>query len=277
MSAREEARVGDRTTRPHRAAVPFLLCALVLAALAAGCSAGGPPAHRAWRAPTAVQPTAAKVSSITELGAAEIVDRAVKATHAAGFVRVLGQITKDEESFFLDMRYDATGGGGRIRTDGQTVEVLRIQREVWFSGDTDFWRRVGGDGAVPAYRNKYLKIPASDSRFASLLDTTYIAKLTQMLLQAKGPFAKQGIVTLRGQRAVVVVDRTKGSGGTLWIAAEGRPYLLRMQAAPDSAVAGTVDFLDYNKRVSLPPPDPRRVIDAKDLAEDDTGDDLAVE
>jgi hypothetical protein len=258
----------DRGTRPHLAIAVLLLCTPLLAALTAGCGAGGPPAHRAWRAPTAVQPTAAPVSSITELAAAEIVDRAIKATHAAGSVHVLGRITKDEQSFLLDMRYDATGGGGRIRTDSQTVQVLRIQREVWFAGDADFWRRVGGDRAVEAYRNKYLKIPASDSRFASLLDTTYMAKLTQVLLQAKGAFAKQGTVTLRGQRAVVVVDRTKGSGGMLWIAAEGQPYLLRMQAAADSAVTGAVDFLDYNKRISLPPPDPKLVIDAKDLAED---------
>lgn len=255
-----------RPSRSYRV-LPLVLLTGMVAGLLAGCGGGGTPAHRAWRTQTQAPPTAVPVASTSELGAAEIVTRAIRTTQAAAAVRIRGQFKADGQDVALDMRYDATGGGGRVKIEEQTIDVLRIQREFWFAGDERFWRRVGGNQAVRDYQAKYLKIPASDQRFTPLLNTTYVGKLLTTLVRAKGPFVKAGTVTMRGQRAVVVVDKTKDYGGTLWVAADGPPYLLRIQAAPDSRVSGAVDFGDYNKRFSLAPPNPRRVIAAEDLAE----------
>jgi hypothetical protein len=242
--------------------------AVLAAGLLAGCG-GGAPVHRAWRTPAPPEPSSTGVSSVADLSADEIVARAIKATQNANSVRVKGKLSAQGQSFGIDMRYDATSGGGRISSETQTVDILRIQRQVWFSGDAKFWRRVGGSRAVKAYRDKYLEIPAAEPRFAPLVDNTYAAKLIHTLVRSKGSFVKQGRTQVRGVAAIEIVDTTKGYGGTIWVAAEGQPYVLKMKAAPHSAVDGAVEFLDYNQRFRLAPPDPKKVIDARELRGDE--------
>jgi hypothetical protein len=252
--------------RPRTACVTLLLTGVLLAALP-GCTGDDAAAQRAWRTPAVPEPSAAAVSNIRDLSASAIVNRAVAATEGAASLRIRGNLAAKGKGYVLDVRYDATSGGGRITTDGQGLNILRIQRDVWFAGDEAFWRRAGGGAAVREFRGRYLKVPISDPRFASIVNYTYAARLIRTLLRSAGTFTKAATTgRMAGLPAISIVDHTRGYGGTIWVATAGPPYILRMQAAKDSAVSGSVDFLEYNERFTLAPPDPKRVVDAKDLA-----------
>lgn len=245
--------------------------ALVAAVLASGCSVGK-PAHRSFSDPGDEPSVGLPLGNqVGGLDAAAILQRAQAATAAAAFVHVKGTVTEPGATtpFSVDMRFTASGSDGSIVEDGVTARVTRVQNQVWFQGDARFWSEVGSAAAETANRGKFVQVPVGDKKYAGLVENTYVERLVAKLLGKPGPLEKGETREVNGRNAIALVDKGPG-GGTIWVATEGAPYLMRFEAAADARTKGAIDFIGYNDRTVITAPDPDLVVD-KDLSPPPTG------
>ncbi|MEU8139662.1 hypothetical protein [Streptodolium elevatio] len=260
------------TRRSARSRTGLVATAAVVAAvLATGCSVGK-PAHRSFSDPGDEPSVGLPLGNqVGGLDAAAILQRAQAATAAAAFVHVKGTVTEPGATtpFSVDMRFTATGSDGAIVEDGVTARVTRVQNQVWFQGDARFWSEVGSAAAETANRGKFVQVPVGDRKYAGLVENTYVERLVTKLLGKPGPLEKGETREVNGRTAIALVDKGPG-GGTIWVATEGAPYLMRFEAAPDARTKGAIDFIGYNDRTVITPPDPDIVVD-KDLSPQPTG------
>ena len=170
----------------------------------------------------------------------------------------------DAKPFSVDMRFTSTGSEGRIVEDGTTAYMTRVQNQVWFKGDAKFWSEVDGTLSAVAYRDKYVQVPSSDRKYTGIVENTYVERLTKKLMGKPGTLEKGRTDHINGHAAIALENKTPGAGGTIWVATEGAPYLLRMEAAAGAKQAGGFDFLAYDERVDVHAPEPKDVVD-KDL------------
>lgn len=150
----------------------------------------------------------------------------------------------------LDLRLDRSGGGtGVVSENGLSFRLIALGRELYILGSSAFWTHFGGAGAAKLFENKWLKVPDS-GQFATLGDLTNIPYLFRQLLTSHGKLAKAGRATVRGQEAVAVRDTS--AGATLYVAASGPPYPLKI--VKHGAGGGHASFSDFNRPVSLKAP-----------------------
>ncbi|MYW02105.1 hypothetical protein [Streptomyces sp. SID3343] len=250
--------------------------AVTVTVLVAGCSAGR-PAHRSWQAPVD-EPTAGAPlgNQVDGLDSAAILQRAQAATAGASSVHVKGELVTPgttkapAKPFSVDMRFTSTGSEGRIVEDGTTAYMTRVQSQVWFRGDAGFWGKVGGSSSAVAYTDRYVQVPAQEKKYDGIIENTYVERLTNKLMGKPGKLEKGATKTVNGHKAIALENRTPGAGGTIWVATEGAPYLLRMEAAADAKQTGAFDFLAYGERVDVHAPEPKDVVD-KDLTSGSSG------
>jgi hypothetical protein len=166
-------------------------------------------------------------------------------------VHVSGSIVSARTPITLDMDLLASGGGrGRISENGLGFELIETGGTVYIKGSPEFYRRVAGAAAAQLLQGKWLKAPATNPEFGSISSLTDLRKLIDTTLSSHGTLAKGATTTINGQKVVAVTDTTKG--GTLYVAASGKPYPIEI--ARSGASSDKVTFGRWNEPVSLTPP-----------------------
>lgn len=245
--------------------VSLFLLPIAFAALVAGCG----PDEKASAAGNSGAPSASPSASVSPsptsngvdaLSASKILAKARKASSAAKSVHIQGKMTEESKTFEIDVRVGGErGAAGHIIMNGQRVDMIRIEDSVYMKGDDAFWRSGGGDSAVVLLSGKYVKIGLNDKDFADLTLFTFPSAIFSDLVKPKGVVTKGRGARVNGVPAVTLVD---GTGGKLYVATEGKPYILRVASDKE---AGSLDFLDYDKTVSVHAPPADRVVDLDEL------------
>jgi hypothetical protein len=182
---------------------------------------------------------------------AEIVAASKVAADAATSVHVSGSIVSSGAPVTLDLDLLAgKGGRGRLSESGLSFELIQTGGTVYIKGSPAFYRRSGGPAAAQLLRGRWLKAPATSGNFVSLASLTDLRQLVDSTLAGHGALAKGGTTRVDGQQVVAVTDTSKG--GTLYIAATGRPYPIEVAKA--GASGGKVTFDRWNQSVTLAAP-----------------------
>jgi len=181
----------------------------------------------------------------------EILALSKQAADSAKSVHVAGSIVSKGSPLTLDLFLLAgKGARGRLSEGGSSFELIESGRTVYLRGSASFYRRIGGAAAAQLLNGKWLKAPASTPNFASLGSLTDLRQLIDSTLADHGTLAKGATTSVGGQRVVSLNDTSKG--GTLYVAATGKPY--PVQIAKPGAEGGRVTFDRWNAPVSLTPP-----------------------
>jgi hypothetical protein len=220
-------------SRLHRSFATALLLPLALAATLAGCGSSS---------------TGNGIASKTP---AEIVSAARAAADGASSVYISGTIVSAEAPVSLDMELLAgKGGRGRIAQSGLSFELIQVGETIYIDGSAAFYRHIGGPAAVQLFQGKWLKAPAVTGEFAPLAALTDQSRLMSSALATRGALRSAGVTTVNGQKAVAVDDVSEG--GTLYVAATGKPYPI--EVVKDGGKGGTVVFDRWNEPVTLVAP-----------------------
>lgn len=134
------------------------------------------------------------------------------------------------------------------KTTTTKIAIIRVGGTLYLLGDKAYYARIGPKAAAVA--GKWLSLPISqDQAIADLTDVTPLANG----LSGASSVSVQGVQRIDSGTAVVLHT---GAGATLYVAATGTPYPLRLMraGATPSAVSGTLDFTDYNAPVSIKAP-----------------------
>jgi hypothetical protein len=237
-------------------ATRYLIPLAVVAALVAGCSSKKDGA-------AATPTTAPADNGIAALSATEIAAKAATALQNAPSVHIKGSITSEGETTTIDIKMSKHDGVGTISISGSTIEITKVSGDVYLKADANFWKNFAGDkGDLVAtlLQGKYLKASTSDENLgalASFFDTSE-------LLKATGTLSKGETKVVNGLNAIAVIDNDATGGGTLWVATQGEPYPLRMEA---TSGGGALDFTDYGTAVEVKTPPADQVIDLAQLAQ----------
>lgn len=211
------------------------VCAAALAGGIAGC--GGSSGGASDNGVAAKSPDGILAAASNAVGG-------VKSVH------VSGSLLSGGTPVTLDLTLVAgKGGGGQMAESGLSFKLVNINQVVYINGSDAFWRRIGGTSAVQLFHGKWLRAPAN-GQFASVASLTNVQTLFNKLLSSHGTLAKGSISTVAGQKAVAVMDTTKG--GTLYVATTGKPY--PVQVSEKGSNGGRIVFDRYNQSVSLTAP-----------------------
>ncbi|MER7404464.1 hypothetical protein ABT373_18685 [Streptomyces sp. NPDC000070] len=239
-----------RQGRNHSAALASAMCALaVTGTVLTGC---------------AEDPNEG-TNGVGRLPAEKIQARTRTAAESAGAVRVHGNVVSGGRTYALDMRLKDDGGEGSVTTEGATFRLLRVGEQLFLKADAEFWSHgagQGGDGAADAAAasklgGKFVKVPQGDPSYKKFSGFTDKEVLLDGLLTLHGKLTADGHDEQAGVRTIRI-SGGKGSGGTLEVSLEGKPYPLRLERAGG---AGTLTFSAWGQDFSLREPEKNETVD----------------
>jgi hypothetical protein len=197
---------------------------------------------------------AASSNGVANKSASEIVTAASAATGAAKSFTFGGTTQQSGTTTNLKVSVSSSGKGqGTITISGQPVKLIKIGNTVYFSSTKAFWNKAAGTGAGSLFGTRWVAVPSTDSDFAginTLLDESQVA--SQFSDTSNTTFTKGKTSTINGQAVIAVNGKDSGdsTGGTVYVATTGKPYIIRVTGGGSS-----LTFSNYNRPVnpSVPP------------------------
>ncbi|WP_328438674.1 hypothetical protein OHA71_18980 [Streptomyces sp. NBC_00444] len=238
--------------RTRRATLVGAMCALAVTGTAAltGCS----------------EDPDAGTNGVGKLPAEKIQSRTRTAAESATAVHLSGTVVTSGRTYKLDMRLKSDGGSGEVTAEGTTFRLLRIGEQLFLKADAEFWHpeHAKGDAsedtdtaAADKLEGKYVKVPQGDPSYKKFSGFTDKDVLLDGLLTLHGTLETDGHHEESGTRTIRIAG-DKGSGGTLDVSLEGRPYPLRLVRAGS---AGTLLFTEWGKDFKIEEPKQDETVD----------------
>ncbi|MGW7406331.1 hypothetical protein ACWGI9_21810 [Streptomyces sp. NPDC054833] len=236
--------------RIRRAVLVSATCALVMTGTAALAACNEDPD--------------AGTNGVGKLSAEKIQSRTRAAAGSVDAVRLSGTVVTRGHTYRLDMRLKPEGGIGSVTSEGTTFHVLRIGEQLYLKADAAFWSHAdgtdgkGGDtAAADKLDGKYVRVPQGDPVYKKFSGFTDKAVLLDGLLTLHGTLATDGHYEQSGTRTIRITG-DKGSGGTLDVSLQGKPYPLRLVRGGS---AGTLSFSDWGKNFTVTEPPKNETVD----------------
>ena len=233
-------------------ALRLLFPLAVTAALVAGCS--GKPATSTPPAPTT------PAEAFAGKSANEIATSAIAALKAAPSVHMKGTATDNGQKMTIDLKYNrAKDGEGTISADGQTIQLLKIGEDLYLKADAAVMATiVGGDNVAKLVKDKWLKASSSDLGSVMGLVFDFADKV---LNDPPTGLSRGATGVINGVKALALTGEVADGFDKVWVATEGEPYPLRLDAGAD----GAVDFTEYGATLNLTAPPASEVVDLSKL------------
>ncbi|WP_251094829.1 hypothetical protein [Streptomyces sp. Caat 7-52] len=225
--------------RTRRTALATATCALAVtgAMVLSGCGGDDPDAG---------------TNGVGKLPPDKIQAKTRAAADGAAAVRLSGTVVTSGRTYRLDMQLKADGGTGSVTSQGATFKLLRVGEKLYLKADADFWNHADrSDGATGKLDGKYVKVPQGDPAYKKFSGFTDKDVLLDGLLTLHGALATDGHHADQSGTPTIRITGDEGSGGTLDVSLQGRPYPLRLVRGGD---AGTLRFSDWGKDFTVREP-----------------------
>jgi hypothetical protein len=227
----------------------------VVAALILAACGGSGHKQGTGPGPTTSATTIPAPSGLSREQPGKIVADATQAIDAVHSVRVTGTVTDNQATIRLDLHLvNGTGATGSMSENGLSFKLISVGGNAYINGSTGFWRQFGGSAAVKLLEGKWLRAPADSGQFSSFASLTDVHKLLSGILAGHGALTKGQSSTIGGRRVVALQDHSNpGMPGTLYIAATGKPYPIRLTGSAPSGRA-ELDFSEFDQPVTVTAP-----------------------
>jgi hypothetical protein len=228
-----------RTARPFssRLSPSLLLAAMLGAALFGGCGSSD--------------------NGVASKSGKEILAASKQAAESASSVRVKGRSSQKRLSSSIDLRLTSNGGRGRVKFLGLDYEVVRIDNTIYVKGGKAFYEQLSAvlRKKLPVPEGTWLRTSATASPLWQLADVTSLKGELDRLLSTPGPVTKGAHMTVAGQKALQLKEKTKLYEGSLFVATTGKPYPIE-QVKTGKGERGRTTFSGWGKPISLTAPSP---------------------
>ncbi|MFI6586467.1 hypothetical protein [Embleya sp. NPDC050493] len=192
-----------------------------------------------------------------------IAGKSKAAAARAGAVHVQGVWKIQSQEFRIDLRLKREGGVGTVVTADSTIELLRINEDLFVRGDARLYQGRDGRGgadveqSAQALRDKFVKVPPADPSYARLSGFTRMQDMMTDLIRLNGKLKKDGREKVRGAESLkLVADR--GRGGELRVALHGVPFPLKYIPSPGG---GALELFEFDQDFPLVLPKAEDTVD----------------
>ncbi|HEY2355668.1 MAG TPA: hypothetical protein VGH79_12300 [Gaiellaceae bacterium] len=222
----------------------------------AGCGGGSHP--------SSTSSTGASGNGEASKSAQKILVDAANAASAATSVHIAGKVLSPTGKFgsgqigngqiALDLKIsEGVGATGSITLGGQKVDLVIDGPDGYMKAPPEFWAKVGGSTQstlVSMFGNKWVKFSANTPQFSGFKTFTNTKNFFTKLTSGTGTLTNTGTSTYQGQSVVSITSSAKP--GTIYIAAEGKPYPVAIVSS--GATTGALSFTDWNTPVTITAP-----------------------
>ncbi|WP_030672149.1 hypothetical protein [Streptomyces sp. NRRL B-1347] len=205
-----------------------------------------------------------KKDPFADLSGPQIIDKAVKATSGASSLRMKGSMADGGGPGHIDLALDTEGQCvGTIGTGGEgSVDLIGKGKTVYMRYDAAFLRsemkgepKSDVDASIDMMADRWVKTSTTKSDekdFAQFCDlTTVLADFKDVDSAAR----KGRTTTVDGVPAIALHETDGKERATLYVATEGKPYLLKAVNDPGKGKKrDTITFTDFEKPVKATPP-----------------------
>jgi hypothetical protein len=194
------------------------------------------------------------------MSADKIAKKASDASKDAGSFRVSGEGKQDAKTVKVDFSVAKSGDceGKMDGGEGGVAELLVSGDTQYMKGDEAFWKdAMGGSGKASALKDKWVKSPNAKGEGICDADAMFQSKDLKKLKREKDS-------EVDGKKAAVLTKNKSGEKTTFYVAAEGKPYFLKVVTSGKED-PGTMNFSDYGKPVAVKAPAPGDVMDMEEL------------
>jgi hypothetical protein len=182
---------------------------------------------------------------------AHVLRDALAAAGDAKTVHVSGKAVSESGPIAVDIRMVRDRGGtGTMSESGLSFDLIRLGPKVFIRGSDAFYKKFTGSAGALLFHGKWLEFPASNADMGSITPFTDIDTFFKGVTSQHGKLRNEGETTFHGQKAVEIRDVTQG--GSLYVAATGKPYPLGITGSGDTS--GAIVFDDWNGSTSISAP-----------------------
>jgi hypothetical protein len=194
----------------------------------------------------------------------EIADRAVKATTGATSLRMKGDMPDDEDggTIRIDMALDKKGEcAGTMSMNGQgKADLIKTGDTVYMKYDEAFLRaqskgdsKSETDGVVEMLAGKWTKMAATGTDAKDIASFCDLDTVLAGAEDVNSDATRGKTSSVDGTPAIVLHEKDGKDRYTLYVATEGKPYLLRVDST-SAKDPGTLTFSEYDKPVPAEKP-----------------------
>jgi hypothetical protein len=179
---------------------------------------------------------------------AQIVADAAASVRTAHSYRVRGNVTTTRIDATIESAtaFDLTLGQGPA-----AFELIEVAGGSYLRANAAFLRQTHAGALAPGLSGRWIPLPPSTTgAFAKDLDVFTQATLARCLVEGHGTLRVAGAATIAGQPTVVVKDAGDAPGTqptTLYVAATGPPYPLRITGTGHMRAGGRIDVCNDGK------------------------------
>jgi hypothetical protein len=203
--------------------------------------------------------------------ARQIADRAKKALDAADSLR-LSLEQEGEFALTLDLALDEDNNcaGSIDRGDHGSIELVKRGKQVWMKPDKAFWKQEAGgaqgERVAELLKDRYIRGATNEPMLAGVAG---VCDMASFRAESKGGpgssrWTKGSPATVDGRKTVPITRHKDGSEITLYVAAQGRPYPLKVEREGGTQ-EGTLRMSDYGKPVPKKTPAPTESVTVSDI------------
>lgn len=230
-----------------------------------------------------------KKDGTADQSAQEISDRAKRELLDAESVHLTltdkgGDVDKDDPAH-MDLALDREGncaGTLRFGGTGGSAELVKRGDKVWMKPDGTFWKNQvpGGQGAAAAelFKGRYIHGSTNDSMLKGLAEVCDLKEFQKSVGDDSDDsddsdddmkdLKKGKVTTVDGTRVVPLTGKDDdGNDTTLYVAAEGRPQLIRA-TEKGKGTDRTTTLTDYDEPVPSKTPPASESVDVSKLQEE---------
>ncbi|GHD04483.1 lipoprotein [Streptomyces finlayi] len=247
----------------------FVVSAVACAALATGVSGCG----KADAPGSSGSPDkkAAEKKTFDGQSPDQIADKSVTATKKADSVRIRTEAAAEGRSATSDYVVDTKGNcaGTNTQQDAE-AEMRRVDSVTYLKGNQQYWEALlkqqgagaKGEKAASAFKDKWVKLPPADAKAAQAgCDKDAVIALFDRDKSERKGMTRAKDTQVDGKNSAVLQKRTAGGETiTMYVAAEGEPYILKVEQKGGKAPI-TTTFSDYGKPVDAKAPPAGEVVD----------------
>ncbi|GGR71472.1 hypothetical protein GCM10010252_07300 [Streptomyces aureoverticillatus] len=226
-----------------------------------------------------------KKDGTADLSAQEISDKAKQELLDAKSVHLTlsdkGKGVDKDDPAAMDLALDRDGncaGTLKFGGTGGSAELVKQGDKVWMKPDEAFWKNQvpGGQGAAAAelFKGRYIHGSTNDDMLKGLAEVCDLKELQKDVSDDSDgggdtkDLKKGKVTTVDDTRVVPLTGKDDdGNDTTLYVAAEGKPYLIRA-TEKGTGTDKTTTLTDYDKPVPTKTPSAKESVDVAKLQEE---------